>query len=258
VSGAREPGQGLAVAAFVLGVFAVVWAMITLGGLFGVAGLAAGVVHLRRSRANRPLAVWGVVLSAAGIVGSLLAAAFYVWVFSYGGATLRSRVAGARDDVRWEDWAGVAAPPLTVRTLDGAAVSLESLKGRKVVLNFWATWCGPCRREAPELDRLAREADVTVLAVSHESEEVVRGFAREKGFRYTFATGDRRAMPEPFRRVRTIPTNVFIDRNGVIQEVLVGGLGFDELYERATAQDRAEPPRPAPVLGSPPPEDEEG
>jgi hypothetical protein len=62
-------------------------------------------------------------------------------------------------------------------------------------------------------------------------------------------------MAEPFRRVRSIPTNVFIDRNGVIQEVLVGGLDFESLHERATAADRTGPPRPAPGPQSPPPDD---
>jgi thiol-disulfide isomerase/thioredoxin len=253
----RPPGQGLAVASFVLGVFALIWAMIAIGGLFGAAGLVLGIVHLRRSETNRGLARWGVALSVVGIVGSVVMTALYVWIFSSAGTSTRSRIAGTRDDVRWAEWAGVEAPGLTVRTIDGEEVSLESLRGRKVVLNFWATWCGPCLAEAPELDRLARETDVTVLAVSQESEDVVRAFAREKGYGYTFAVGSRRAMPEPFRRVRTIPTNVFIDRNGVIQEVLVGGLEFDELYERATAQDRADPPRPAPSLASPPADDED-
>jgi thiol-disulfide isomerase/thioredoxin len=251
----HPPGQGFAVAAFVLGVCALIWAMIAIGGLFGLVGLVLGVVHLRRSDANRPLAKWGIALSVVGIVGSVLATAFYVWVFT--SADLRSNLASAGSDARWEDWRGVAAPPLTVRTVDGAEVSLESLKGRKVVLNFWATWCRPCREEAPHLDRLARETDVTVLAVSSEEEDVVREWAREKGYGYTFATGNRRSMAEPFRRVRSIPTNVFIDRNGVIQEVLVGGLDFDDLRARATAQDRADPPRPAPVPGSPAPDDED-
>ena len=73
----RPTGQGLAVASFVLGVFALVWAMIAIGGLFGLVGLVLGIVHLRRSEANRPLAKWGVTLSIVGVVGSLLATAFY-------------------------------------------------------------------------------------------------------------------------------------------------------------------------------------
>jgi thiol-disulfide isomerase/thioredoxin len=251
----RQPGQGLAVAAFVLGVCALIWAMIAIGGLFGLAGLVLGVVHLRRSDANRPLAKWGIALSVVGIVGSLLATAFYVWVFT--SADLRSGLASAGSDARWEDWRGVSAPPLTVRTIDGEEVSLESLKGRRVVLNFWATWCGPCREEAPHLDRLARETDVAVLAVSQETEDIVREYASKNGFRYTFATGSRRSMADPFRRVRSIPTNVFIDRNGVIQEVLVGGLDYGDLRRRATAPDRTEPPRPAPGASDPPPDDDD-
>jgi thiol-disulfide isomerase/thioredoxin len=250
----KAPGQGFAVASFVLGVCALIWAMIAIGGIFGLAGLVLGIVHLRRSEQNRSLATWGVLLSIVGIVGSLLATALYVWIFT--SADTRSRIASG-SDARWEEWRGVAAPALTVRTIDGDEVTLESLKGRRVVLNFWATWCGPCRREAPHLDRLARETDVTVLAVSQESDDVVRAWAREHGYRYTFAVGDRRAMADPFRRVRTIPTNVFIDRNGIIQEVLVGGLEFDELHERATAPDRSEPARPAPSAASLPSDDED-
>src|SRR6186713_1901130 len=98
----REPGQGLAVAAFVLGVCALIWAMIAIGGLFGLVGLVLGVVHLRRSDANRPLAKWGIALSVVGLVGSVLATAFYVWIFSSAG--LRSRLASAGSDARWEDW----------------------------------------------------------------------------------------------------------------------------------------------------------
>jgi thiol-disulfide isomerase/thioredoxin len=255
VSEAGEPGQGFAIAAFVLGVFALIWAMIAIGGLFGIVGLVLGVVHLRRSPANRQLATWGVVLSALGLAGSLLATAFYVWVFT--SADLRSGLATRGSDARWEEWAGAAAPPLTVRTIDGEEIALESLKGRRVVLNFWATWCGPCREEAPYLDRLARETDVVVLAVSHETAEVVRPFVAKTGYAYTFAVGSRASMPDPYRRIRTIPTNVFIDRNGVIQEVLVGGLDFDALHARATAPDRTEAPLPPPAAKAKSPDDED-
>jgi thiol-disulfide isomerase/thioredoxin len=248
----RPPGQGFAVAAFVLGVCALIWAMIAIGGLFGLAGLALGIVHLRRSDANRPLATWGIVLSIVGIVGSLLATALYVWVFSSAGTSTRSRIAGG---AQWDAWKGVAAPPLVARTIDGDEVSLESFKGRRVVLNFWATWCGPCRAEAPHLDRLARETDVVVLAVSDEDADVVRAFVEKHRLGYTFALEG--SLQAPYDRVRTIPTNVFVDRNGVIQEVLVGGLDFEALHARATAPDRAEPPRPAPRAAPPAHADED-
>jgi thiol-disulfide isomerase/thioredoxin len=252
VSEPRRSGQGFAVASFVLGVCALIWAMIAIGGLFGAVGLALGILHLRRSDANRPLATWGITLSIVGIVGSLLATAFYVWIFSSAGTSARSRIAGGG---QWEAWKGVAAPPLVARTLDGGEVSLDSFKGRRVVLNFWATWCGPCRREAPHLDRLARETDVVVLAVSDEEADVVRAFALKHVLGYTFALEGE--LQAPYDRVRSLPTNMFIDRNGVIQEVLVGGLDFESLHERATAPDRTEPPRPAPGPASRPPDDDE-
>jgi thiol-disulfide isomerase/thioredoxin len=248
VSEPRPTGQGLAVASFVLGVFALVWAMIAIGGLFGLVGLVLGILHLRRSEANRPLATWGITLSVVGMVGSLLATAFYVWMFSIAEMSPRSRTTG-RGDARWAEWKGVAAPPLVVRTLDGEPLALESFKGRRVVLNFWATWCGPCRKEAPHLDRLARETDVVVLAVSDEEAGVVRRFVEKHHLGYTFALEGQ--LSAPYDRVRSIPTNVFLDRNGVIQEVLVGGLDFEALHAHATAPDRAEPPRPAPVPAGP-------
>lgn len=235
----------MAVAAFVCGVFALVWAMIAIGGLFGLVGLVLGVAHLRRSQANRGLAKWGVALSSVGIVGSVLATALYVWIISSARTSVRSRVAGG---AQWEAWKGVEAPPLEVRTIDGEQVSLESFRGRRVVLNFWATWCGPCRKEAPHLDRLARETDVVVLAVSDEEAHVVRAFAEKHGLAYTFALEGE--LSAPYDRVRSIPTNVFVDRNGVIQEIVVGGLDFESLHARATAPDRTEPPRPAPGTGS--------
>jgi len=78
---------------------------------------------------------------------------------------------------------GAPAPDFTLRDLDGNQVRLADLRGQKVVVNFWATWCPPCRSEMPDLDRVARESrgeGVVVLTVDQmESPDTVRGYLRE-------------------------------------------------------------------------------
>lgn len=81
---------------------------------------------------------------------------------------------------------GGSFPEMTVETLDGEPVELASLRGKFVVLNFWATWCEPCTREWPELDKLARRLgdrdDVVVVAVSLDEEgEKVRPYLASMG-----------------------------------------------------------------------------
>ena len=160
-----------------------------------------------------------------------------------------------RTDARWDQWKGcAAAPPLVVRTLDGDPLSLDSFKGRRVVLNFWATWCGPCRKEAPHLDRLARETDVVVLAVSDEEAGVVRTFAEKHDLDYTFALEGELSAPwtacaDPDERV---PRPERRDPGGPGRRARLPGA--------ACARDGPRPrraARPAPAPASPPSGDED-
>lgn len=122
------------------------------------------------------------------------------------------------------------APPFTLRDLDGARVSLADFRGRKVVLNFWATWCAPCRVEIPAFSRFARNhPDIVVLgiAVDGEPDELARA-ARELGIDYRVLVG----TPDVVRRygASTVPTTVVVDEDGRVKNAHVGVMLDPQLW----------------------------
>ncbi len=123
---------------------------------------------------------------------------------------------------------GFAAPDIDLERLDGERVRLSELRGQVVVLNFWASWCPPCRAEMPALQALHEQRGsqgVVVLAVNstvQDSEQAARDFAAEYGL--TFPIGlDRDGQATRLYQVRALPSTFFIDRDGVIRRVVVGG-----------------------------------
>jgi cytochrome c biogenesis protein CcmG/thiol:disulfide interchange protein DsbE len=118
------------------------------------------------------------------------------------------------------------APALAVSTLDGDEVSLAGLRGQVVLVNFWATWCPPCRMEMPGFQRVwdsRRERGLVVLGLSNErgGEPGVRAFLAERGITYPVAvTGPEAA--EAFGGVRALPTSILIDRQGRVRHRVEG------------------------------------
>ena len=119
---------------------------------------------------------------------------------------------------------GSAAPELHTRRIRGPdPVSLEQLRGRVVILDFWATWCGPCRAVMPFLDALHRQhhrRGLSIVGISSEDSEQIDRFLTARPVGYTVArdsggTGRRYG-------VRAIPTLVVVDRNGDVRQVLRG------------------------------------
>jgi cytochrome c biogenesis protein CcmG/thiol:disulfide interchange protein DsbE len=129
---------------------------------------------------------------------------------------------------------GKPAPAFTLQSLEGAQVSLASLQGRPVIVNFWASWCLPCREEAPLFRELSEqrgaEGGLALVGVMFQetSEQNARDFIREFALTYPSLRdpGSRTAINYG---VSGIPETVFIDRAGVIQDVYRGALGRERL-----------------------------
>ena len=121
---------------------------------------------------------------------------------------------------------GFPAPDFSLSRADGQSAQLADWRGQPVVLNFWATWCPPCRAEMLALQAVAqayREQGVRVLGVNQAEEpNQVVGFMQTLGLDFPVLL-DRDAAVSQLYRVRSLPTTFFIDREGVIREIVIGG-----------------------------------
>src|SRR5712692_2837789 len=124
------------------------------------------------------------------------------------------------------------APDFTLRDLKGNALSLGGLRGRVVVLDFWATWCGPCRLQMPYLEKLHREFGGRGLAVITinlaEPPDLVRRFLDANGFTFTALLDPDQEVARRYR-ARYIPATVFIDAQGKVAVVQYGWRGEQDL-----------------------------
>ena len=128
---------------------------------------------------------------------------------------------------------GAPAPDFTLQTVDGESLRLSDLRGKVVAVNFWATWCAPCRLEMPDLqERAERFPDrLAVIGVDFaETAEEVAAFRREVGIDFPLLL-DPEADVQRLYRVLGYPTTFFVDEEGTIQFQHIGLMSGGQLDE---------------------------
>jgi peroxiredoxin len=225
-------GVGIAVASFVLGLVSLLLSLFVIGVIFGIVGLVFGIVHLsKRLPFFKAMAVWGVVLSAIGSLAGISLGVFY-------GIKIYQIFSEMREiQPQAEEYIGIAAPDIKLTDMDGNEIILSQLKGKRVVLDFWATWCPPCKQEIPHfimLDNEVKSDNLVIIGISSEDKSTLKNFIKKNGINYPIVSADN--LPFPFDQISAIPTTFFIDRNGIIQNVLVGYHDYDTLKANAVAE----------------------
>jgi cytochrome c biogenesis protein CcmG/thiol:disulfide interchange protein DsbE len=119
-----------------------------------------------------------------------------------------------------------AAPAFTLKDSNGANVSLADYKGKVVLLNFWATWCGPCKMEIPwfiEFEQQFKDRGFAVIGVSMDEEgwDIVRPYLQARKINYRIVLGNDQ-MAQSYGGVESLPTTFLVDRDGKIAATHVG------------------------------------
>ncbi len=120
---------------------------------------------------------------------------------------------------------GQVLPGFTLEEVDGGQLSLADLRGRAVLLDFWDTWCPPCRKALPHLQELSQEhqdgLQVVGIALGQEGQAKVKSFIAARGFTFPFVYGN----VEVFQKfgIQSLPTTMLLDKDGVIVKKWIGG-----------------------------------
>jgi len=131
----------------------------------------------------------------------------------------------------FKPWFGKPAPDFTLPDITGKEHKLSDYRGKNVMIIFWATWCGPCLMEIPDLIQLRNtigKDKLAMLAISNEGPALVKTFAAQQKINYTVFS-NQQALPAPFNLVNAIPCSFFIDPEGKMKLATVGLLPLSDM-----------------------------
>ncbi|WP_187296336.1 TlpA family protein disulfide reductase [Tepidibacter mesophilus] len=125
---------------------------------------------------------------------------------------------------------GKIAPSFTIKNLNGEDVSLSDYEGKIVIINFWATWCGYCDKEMPDLQRIYKEnEDLVVLAVDvKESKDQVQSYIDNGNYDFPVLLDENGETAITYL-VSAFPTSYFVDKNGILLGAVQGMMTYDKM-----------------------------
>ncbi|WP_026576413.1 redoxin domain-containing protein [Bacillus sp. UNC438CL73TsuS30] len=129
---------------------------------------------------------------------------------------------------------GAQAPNFELKTLAGDKIKLSDLRGKKVMLNFWATWCPPCKAEMPAMEKFYKEKDkdLVILAVNIDPQLDVKGFVNKNKITFPILLDADDHVNETYQ-ILSIPTTYFINRKGIIENKFTGGMELAQMKQFA-------------------------
>lgn len=173
------------------------------------------------------------------IIGAMLAWAVYDFAFtgdsssdSQNNSATETAVSGEAADTGLA--VGKTAPDFKLKTMDGEEMSLSDFRGQPVFVNFWATWCPPCRAEMPDMEKLYGNMDIEILAVNMTDTEknagAVADFVDETALTFPILMDVDGELSSVYN-VRAYPTSYLIGADGKIGFIAYGAMNYDHMVQ---------------------------